>query len=254
MPTITRDGVDLEYGAVGEGPVVAFVPDAGMGPWMWAWVTEALAGPYRVLTYAPRGCDGSDPAPSEDGYSIPALAADLEAVLAAEGTRRAHVTGCGLGGQVAVEYAASAGRVRSVTVLGTEAHPTFTPALRETLCEADPIDSLEPYLGDVLDTLDGDQVRAWRTADDAPPPIRAAYLAAATAWDPPPLYDLELPVRVLHGGDDAVWSPGGGRELAEALPRGSFDVVREAPHLLPVATPTLVADEIAGIVDTTTDR
>jgi len=251
MPTVDRDGVALEYVVRGDGPVIAFVPDAAVGPWMWAWVTTALAGPYRVLTYAPRGCAGSEPVPVDDpdGYAVPALAADLEAVLAAVDTPRVHLVGSGLGGQVALEYAATAGRARSLTLLGTETHPTVDPAIRDTLCGADPIASLGPYLGDALAALDHDQVRAWRDRDDPSPSVRAAQLEAATAWDPPPLYEVTLPTRVLHGSDDAVWSPDGGEDLAAALPRATFDRVRDAPHLLPVATSTLVADEVAGLVD-----
>lgn len=260
MPTVDRDGHVLQYTIQGTGPTVVLVPDACVGPWMWAWVTDALAGPFRVLTYTPRGYGASSAAfddanatAASEGVTVPDLVADLDAVVTAVDPARVHVVGCGLGGQVALQYAATDGRTRTMTLLGTGPAPTFDREITATLCDPDPITSLRPYLGPVLDRLDTDQLRRWRTTDDPPPATRKCSLEAAAAFATPPLYDLTRPARVLHGEADTVWNIDGARALGEALPRATVDTVVDAPHLLPVATPTLVADEIAGLIDRSTD-
>lgn len=251
MPTVEEDGLTLRYAVRGDGPLVVLVPDAVVGPWMWAWVLEDLAGPFRVVTYALRGTDGSDPADDgeDGGYTVPVQVTDLEAVVSAMPARRVHLVGCGLGGQIALTYAATHDHVKTLTLVGTGPAPTLDPADRETLCAADPITSLGPYLGDALDRLDHEQLRAWRETDDPDPAVRSRQLAAAAAVDLPPLHEVTLPTRLLHGDRDRVWSLDGARTLTEGLPRGHLETVQDGPHLLPVATPRVVADEISGLLE-----
>lgn len=257
MPVTDRDGVTLEYGSRGEGPVVVVVPDACVGPWMYAWVVAELAGVVRVVTVAPRGCAGSDPAPNGGGgagYAVGEQTEDLEAVLEALAVQRVHLVGCGFGGQVCLRYAFDHGRARSLTLLGTERSPTVDAETRATLCDSDPLTSLTPYLGTVLDRLPTDQLRDWRARDDPPPPVRGHQLDAATGFEPPPLHEITVPTRCLVGERDAVWSVAGATTVAEALPHGTVDTVLDAPHLLPVGAPALVADEVVAQVEATTDE
>lgn len=241
MPTATRDGRDLPYRVHGEGPTVAFVPEACVGPWAWAWVMEGLGSEIQTVVYKPQAPTAADD--HED------MVADLEAVLSAVGCRRAHLVGCGLGGQIALTYAASYGRARSLLLMGT-GECDIDVGVRQTLLGSDLIQSLRPYLGQTLDDLDVETLRTWRERDDPTAEGRGRQLDLIECYTPPPLHELTLPVRVRHGGADRVVSPAAGESLAEGLPAGSYQVVLEAPHLLPVATPTLVADEVIGLVET----
>lgn len=253
MPTTNRDGVTLEYAVQGTGPVVVLVPDACLGPWMWAWVVDELAGAYTVVTTAPRGCAKSD-AGAASAYSVGELCDDLEAVLAAIDAARVHLVGSGFGGQICLDYAATYGRCRSLTLVGTGTRPAFDAGVIDQLCDPMLESVLELYLDDLQTALPTDQLQAWSGTDDPSPTVCRQQLNAATEYNPPSLYEITVPSRVLHGEGDRVWSVPGGETLATELPNATFDVVVDAPHLLPVATPTLVADEIAGLVDgTSTD-
>lgn len=256
MPATNRDGVTIEYGTRGTGPVVVLVPDACVGPWMYAWVVAELAELVRVVTVAPRGCAGSDPAPStdEDGYAVAEHSADVEAVLSELGARRVHVVGSGFGGQVGLEYAATYGRARSATLLGTATTPRFDPDIRTTLCTSNPIASLRPYLGPLLESLPSEQLRTWRDGEDPTPEVRGYQLDAATAFEGPPLHELTVPTNCFVGENDAVWSVEAATELGANLPNGRVETVIDAPHLLPVAAPTLVADEVVGLIEDTTEE
>lgn len=241
MPTATRDGREIPYRVQGEGPTVALLPDACVGPWAWAWVTEALGSEVQTVVYRPH-----EPTPADDHDG---LVADLEAVLSTVGCRRAHLVGCGLGGQIALTYAASYGRARSLLLMGT-GECDVEPGVRRALLESDPLESLRPYLGQTLAELDEETLRRWRDQDDPATAARGRQLELLEAYTPPPLYELTLPARVRHGEADRLIPPAAGEALADALPAGSYQVVLDAPHLLPVATPTLVADEVIGLVET----
>lgn len=240
MPTATRDGRELPYRVHGEGPTVAFVPDACVGPWSWAWVLEALGSEVQTVVYQPH-----DPL-AEDDHD--ALAADLEAVLSAVGCRRTHLVGCGLGGQIALAYAASYGRARSLLLMGT-GECEIEASVRRELLDPDPIESLRPYLGQTLEDLDEETISTWREDDDPEPAARGNHLDLLDRFSAPPLYELTLPARVRHGEEDRVIPPAAGQALSDGLPDGSYEVVLGAPHLLPVAAPTLVADEVIGLVE-----
>lgn len=240
MPTATRDGRDLPYRVHGEGPTVAFVSDACVGPWSWAWVIEALGSEVQTVVYQPHGPT------AEDDHD--AMAADLEAVLSAVGCRRTHLVGSGLGGQIALAYAASYGRARSLLLMGTGEYE-IAEAVRRELLSPDPIESLRPYLGVTLEDLDEETLCTWRENDDPEPVARGYHLDLFDRFTVPPLHELTLPVRVRHGEEDRVVPAAAGQELADGLPNGSYEAVLDAPHLLPVATPTLVADEVIGVVE-----
>lgn len=69
---------------------------------------------FRLVYYDRRGCGRSrlpgDEAPLPDGYALPQLAADLEALRAGLGFQRIVLLGLGLGGALAVEYALAYGQ------------------------------------------------------------------------------------------------------------------------------------------------
>ena len=256
MPTVTADGTALQYEVAGEAdrPTLVFVADAGVGPWAWGWQAPRLAGPYRTVVYAARGTDGSE---SAGPYTVARFAADLEAVLADAGVRRAHVVGAGLGGMVALRHAREYGRARSLTLFGAAAtgdavdgdalralHPTDPARLRESLSLA----FSEAFLAE-SDLLE--DVLAWRREEDATGDAVAGHLEAARSFDAGPLYELGVPALVCHGVDDPVVPAAAGRALAEDLPRGRFEAV-EGRRFCYVEHSAAVTDAVDRFVDEVT--
>lgn len=230
MPTVSADGTVLCYETRGEPdrPTVAFVPDAGFGPWLWGWQAPALSGPYRTVVYAGRGTDGSE---AEGPYTVDRFAADLEAVLAAADVDRAHLAGAGLGGTVALRYTREFGRGRSLTLFG--AAPAGERVDRDALAALHPTDptrlreSLSLAFTDRFLTESGlvEDVVAWRRREDATGDALVGHLAAASGFDARPLYEVSVPALVCHGVDDPVVPADAGRDLADELPRGRFRAV-----------------------------
>jgi len=231
METTTDGGTTLRYElSGGDGPAVAFVPEAAFGPWAWGWQAPALTGAHRTLVYAPRGTDGSDRA---GPYTVDRFAADLEAVANAAGVRRLHVVGAGLGAAIALRYAREYGRARSLALFGaTDSGERVDPAALSRL-HPDPDD--RAALEAALEVAFTDRFRAeselcerivgWRRGEDAAGEARAGHLRAAQASDPGPLYEHSLPTLVCHGVDDPVVPAAAGEALADALPRGRFEPI-----------------------------
>ena len=253
VPTVTVDGTDLRYEVEGrEGrAAVAFVPDVGVGPWLWGWQAPALASHYRTLVYAQRGTGRSD---TTGPYSVDRFAADLEAVLADAGVERVHLVGAGLGGMVALRYARAYGRARSLSLFGAAAsgdrvdaealeflHPDEPTRLRESLSLA----FTDRYLSEagVLD----DVVR-WRREEDAVGGALAGHREAALGFEAHALHEVERPALVCHGIDDPVVPAGVGQDLAAALPSGRFEAV-EGKRFCFLEHAAAVTDAVAGFLD-----
>ena len=91
---VENDGVGIHYEVHGEGrPVVLLhgFPDSGR---LWRHQVPSLAGAgFRVIVPDLRGFGASDKPEGIDHYNLLLLAADLDAVLDAEGISRAHLVG-----------------------------------------------------------------------------------------------------------------------------------------------------------------
>jgi pimeloyl-ACP methyl ester carboxylesterase len=259
MPHATNGSVSLHYDADGDGPAVAFVGDVGYGAWQWGWQHAAVAGPYESVVSDLRGTGRSDAPPGP--YAVPDLTADLHAVLSACGVRRAHLVGAGLGGMVALHSALTAGRARSLFLVGTAAtgadlgldplygDPGDRESLRESLAAALSADFFEAQDEAV------EQIVSWRAEEDAAREQWEAQAAAVDAFDlSDRLYEVTVPTLVCHGTDDAVWPVERGRALAEGLPRGEFVPLDGAGHLAHVEHSKTVNDRLVTFVEDHAER
>ncbi|WP_455449987.1 alpha/beta fold hydrolase [Natrinema thermotolerans] len=259
MPTATNGSVSLYYDRAGEGAPVVFVPEAGLGGWLWGWQHAAVAGPHEAVVWDLRGTGRSDAPPGP--YDLETLAADLEAVLADCGIPNAHLVGCGLGGAIALRAARDSSRVATLTLFGTAAEgeafdlePLFAPpddrdALRESLTAGLSTDFREAQ----PDALEG--IVDWRADGDAERDGWEAQVAAlegfdATDW----LVEVTQPTRVIHGGADELVSPAAGTALARGLPRGEFRNLEDAGHLCFIERSRTVNDLLLGFLADRTDE
>jgi pimeloyl-ACP methyl ester carboxylesterase len=251
VPYATNGDVALFYDTHGEDAVsdgtVVFVSDVGYGAWQWGWHVDAVAGERRTLTWDLRGTGRSDAPPGP--YTVNALAADLEAVLADAGVATAHLVGHGLGGMVALRHARRHGRAVALALCGIAADGDAVDA-----------DALDGLRGDGRDALEGafssafladgpvEQVVAWREEDDAGPEAWEAQAAAMRSFEAGPLYEVTLPALVFHGVDDPVVPPEAGESLATDLPRGRHEAVA-GRHLAAVEHARATADELLAFLD-----
>ncbi|THE65712.1 alpha/beta fold hydrolase [Salinadaptatus halalkaliphilus] len=257
MPTATNGSVSLYYDREGAGVPVVFVPEVGLGGWLWGWQHAAVAGPYEAVVWDLRGTGRSD-APSGP-YDLETLVADLEAVLTACDARSGHLVATGLGGLLALEAARTTARVESLTLFGTAsrgsgidleslwAPPDDREAIRDSLSAG----LSETFRREHPDVCEG--IVDWRADGDAD---RAGWTAQREALADIDLSDrlleVDQPTRVFHGTDDDIVALEAGRELARGLPRGEFVPIDDAGHLAFIERSRDVNDRLLGFLESQT--
>jgi pimeloyl-ACP methyl ester carboxylesterase len=249
MPTVQRDGVRLAYertGPAGGVPVV-LVEGLGYGRWMWNWQTDALhdAGFETIL---PDNRGTGDSAAPDGPYTIPELAADLEAVLADADVDDVHLVGASMGGMIALTHVLEYDRAASLTLLSTShggEEAVEIPAETQARMYATP-DGLDaeglirhrmaPALTDEFRESNPEVIERivdWRLDSDAPDHAREAQGAAVAAFDVADrLSEVAVPTLVIHGTADRVVPVENGRQLAAGIPDAALELVDGGPHLV----------------------
>ncbi|WP_330630449.1 alpha/beta fold hydrolase [Halocatena halophila] len=252
MPRVQTDGGELRYETTGSGPTVAFVNDLSFGVWQWAFQQPALAGPFETLAFDYRGAGDSTGGPIT---RVAEFVDDLATVLADHGARRVHLVGAGLGGMVALEYARQFGRARSLVLFGTtQSGDTIVNDAIETMCAQDE-SALDPCLD--RETLESApeinaQIQHWRESDDATGRVRDGQLAAMKAYSLDRPYDIDQHALIVHGNADPVVPVDAGRELAAALPRGTFEPI-DGKHMARIENAAHANDLLVGFLESHAD-
>ncbi|MDP9026111.1 MAG: alpha/beta hydrolase [Actinomycetota bacterium] len=231
-----------EGGPVRARPVL--VLHGGGGPFTIAPIAAHYEADSHVLLPTHPGWDGT---PRPDGVAdIPALGALYLQLLADRDLREVLVIGSSLGGWIAAEMAASdtehrIGRLVIIDGAGIEVpeHPVvnfFGLTLRQIAEHS----WHNPERGFIdPSTLPPERIAAQR----ANMQTMGVYTARHGMHDPAlqsRLGLVSIPVLVLWGASDRVFTPGYGRAYAAAFPNARFEVIAEAGHLpqleQPVAT------------------
>ena len=266
MPQADVGGVRLHYEVSGSGPMLVLLN--GIFQRLEAWDALLAHFPHRtLLRYDMRGQGRSDAPP---GAYTPALhAQDLQGLLAATGVERCALLGLSNGGVVAQHFASTRPPGLDALVLACTT-PRLDPLLRAK------VESWAAAL-----EAGGTRLRikiaapwAWgkRFTEANPQALAADALAAAAELAPaepaqrallegfltmddlrPALGRIETPTLVLSGGDDLLFPPAYGREIAAAIPGASFEVLPGVGHVAPVEDPAGFAGRVhaflAGTVE-----
>jgi pimeloyl-ACP methyl ester carboxylesterase len=202
-------------------------------------ITAVTSGDFeRALAMAP--------------YSLRDMAADGIAVLDQLGIDRAHVVGSSLGGMIAQRMAIEfPSRVLSLTsMMSSTGEPEYgqsTPEAQQVLFASRPADR-DGYVATAVRELewasrrygDAAQLRAHAAAsyDRAYYPAGVPRQLAAMILDgsrAQALSSLDVPTLVIHGLDDTLIDPSGGRRTAELVPNARLFLVEDMGHDRPRA-------------------
>lgn len=119
MSIATVNGIDLYYEETGQGFPLVWSHEFGGDHRSWEPQVRYFARRYRVITYNHRGYPPSTVPREADAYSQDLLIEDLHQLLRFLGIRRAHVGGCSMGANVALNFAiAHPDLARSLIVVG----------------------------------------------------------------------------------------------------------------------------------------
>lgn len=232
----------IHHTVMGEGPpVVLLHGGTGSSESYWAQQVPVLSEHFHLILMDHRGFGASD---YEGTFSIPACAADLEALLDGLGVEAASLVGLSLGGAIALQFALDRpARVRRL-VLADTFSGVFTERFRRFIDHA-LIASLEQGSHDLMFELNlqfafserylaehGDELevqkRAWREMDI---PRYVESLRAIRDWSiDDRLGEVAAPSLVLWGSEDIEVPRVYSDRLADALPHAVLSVIHGAGH------------------------
>lgn len=233
--------VRIHYRVMGEGPPVVLLHGLGSSGSDWFPVAPCLASDYRLLLIDLRG-HGLSSLPRR-GYSIARMAADVLAVLAAEGVEHAVLVGLSLGGCVALQTAIVApDRVSGLVLVNTFAR------LRSAGMRRGRIVRLRRALGGIdglarlvaASLFDDPEVQALvfeRMRRNDVGAIRRTMWAAARFDVRAYLGQITAPALVLVGDRDRTVPRLCANDLMAGLPTARLQTIPDAGHALPYDQP-----------------
>lgn len=272
VPRAPANGITIEYDTFGDATDPAVLLIMGLGAQMTAWDPKfcgAIANcGYFVIRFDNRDA-GLSTWLDDDGtralsdivargvspaYSLDDMAADAAGLLGALGVTSAHIVGASMGGMIAQSFAiAFPAMTRTLTsIMSTTGDPAVglpSPAALAALLAPAPTTREEAIEGGLVFSriisspgfhFDETRVRRKLAADYDrafhPSGVLRQGVALLTQPDrTSALGSLRVPTLVIHGAEDPLVNPSGGRATADAVPGARLNLIAGMGHDLPMA-------------------
>lgn len=245
MPiTTVADGTRIHYQTFGtpDGAPMLLIQGLGADSGSWLLQRFPFGAHHRCLAPDNRGVGRSDKPAGP--YDLEVMAADLVAVLDAEGIESAHVVGVSMGGILAQILAVRhPERVRSLVLSCTACrHHPWRKDLLASWVDLARAKGMRAFLGENLRWIVGNRsLRRFRPAMRLLGPIAfdvsadafVAQIEAILAMDDglrDELTDVTVPTLVIVGSQDILTPLGDSEELAALIPGAKLAVVRGGAH------------------------
>jgi pimeloyl-ACP methyl ester esterase len=243
MPFLSHAGVSLRYDRAGSGPPVLFIHGWTFNRTVWERQVLALRDRHTAITVDVRG-HGESSHP-RTGYSLGALAGDLEHLVRALNVPRIAVVGWSMGGMIAMELAQRLGeRLSALGLVCTTAGGLTDPKNPVAVPEAELASMRAGVEGDfrgfvrefaprLFKAGAASPLLAWAVAQmqKTPAHVASACLdALATADLRAGLANVEVPTVVFHGRHDTLTPLAGGEAIQKAIKGATLSVFEESGH------------------------
>jgi pimeloyl-ACP methyl ester carboxylesterase len=265
MPFVTANGVRTYFEMAGEGAPLLLIAGNGMDHTAFRDQVPSFSPHFRCITYDLRGIGKSDV--TDSGYTVPEMARDGLALLAALGFSGAHVAGYSLGGAIGQQMAIEApDRVKSLSLYSTFSH--VEPYLRrryellvKILLETTPelwamFTTFSAFGEEYINAHDAEigkeialRTARWQGAD-APSRVGLVghYEAILAHEVRSRLSEIRCPTWIAVGSSDPVAPPSYARYLHERIAGSRLRIYPGAPHRLLNFTPQFTADALGFLL------
>jgi pimeloyl-ACP methyl ester carboxylesterase len=254
VEVLQRNGLEIAYERVGEGPPLMLVHGAAVDSRMWRPQLAALADEFTVVAWDEPGAGCSSDVPAD--FALADYADCLAAVIDALDLGPAHVAGLSWGGTVALElYRHRPELVASLILVDTyagwkgslpEAEVQARVAdLRQMLAAADHV--FDPTLPGLFG---GDPPAEFvplleaMAADVRPESMRTALLVMAEADQRDLLPQIAVPTLLIWGELDARSPLSVARQFEHAVPDAKLVVIPGAGHVSNLEQPELFQNAV----------
>lgn len=274
MPFAHNGDVRLWFETFGEPDDPSLVLINGLGSqcinYRVEWVEKFVAEGLFVVRFDNRDVGRStwfDEAGTDGpAYTIDDMADDVAAVIEAAGAGSAHVLGLSMGGMIAQALAIRhPDRVRTLTsIMSSTGDPDVGQPSADSLTHLltpSPTDR-EGYLQHQLtsartwgspEALDDDWIRevqgeAFDRAFHPAGQVRQMYAVRTAPSRTEALGRVTVPTLVVHGDQDRLVDPSGGRRTAEAVPGARFELIEGMGHDYPPVWWDRIVELVASLV------
>ena len=261
MPFLSHAGISLRYDRAGAGPAVLLIHGWTFNRTVWERQVVALRDHHTVITVDLRGHGESSHL--RTGYTIGAMAGDLEHLVRALGVPRIAVVGWSLGGVVALELAQRLGeRVSALGLVCTTAGGLLDAknknarekeaAEMKAGIEADFRGFVRQFAPRIFKEGTASPFLAWAVSQMQKTPVHvagAAFDAFLAADLRGALKKLAVRTGVLHGRHDGLTTLAGAEELADGIPGATLTVFEESGHAPFLEEPEAFNQALAGLLD-----
>ncbi|MDX1911177.1 MAG: alpha/beta hydrolase [Saprospiraceae bacterium] len=259
------DGMHIHYRATGKGTPVLLLHDAESSLHTWAGWAEKLSEKQQVLSVDLPGFGLSGPHP-QGSYSAFMYASFLDSFLQKLNLKKVSLAGCGLGAQIAWQFAAeSPQKVDNLILLdapGFEEKSTSavdwlasTPIVNRMLWKITPRYFVRLALEDVWadDALVGDSLVSRHFDLLLLPGHRKAFTDRASVRDNRPPIDLieriSAPTLILWGAEDTRISPEHAYDFHKRIRGALIKIYRNTGHWPQEENPVQTAQDVQAFLD-----
>jgi len=228
----------------GTGPLLVLLPGLGRpSEDLDPFATRLAAAGYAIAQPDPRGSGGSTG--PLDNITLHDLAADIAAVIEAEGGGPVTIIGHAFGNRIARMLATDRpALVDTVVLLGCSGLVQPTPEIAEAIRLAQAVDTPPDIRAHAVRAAwygPGRDISVWMTGWSQP--VMKSYLAAAAATDTASWWTAgSARVLILQGADDASAPPENGHRLkAQIGDRATLHDLPGIGHAVPIEDPDAVA-------------
>lgn len=256
----TSDGAAIHYslhGAHPSAPRLALIHSLALDESIWGGVAGKLANQFEILTYDCRGHGKSER--RAESFSTDLFARDLAELLDHVGWPAAAVAGCSMGGCVAQAFAGLyPSRVTALGLIDTTAwYGDDAPRAwreRAAMARSKGLKSMVEFqttrwFSDKFRDSNADLVKKMSRiflANDLDCYAATCVMlgdADLRAYLP----TFHMPVAVIVGEEDYATPIAMARQLHEAIPGSSFQILPGARHLAPVESPEEIASGLRNL-------
>jgi pimeloyl-ACP methyl ester carboxylesterase len=251
MPSITTNGVQLNYIREGSGEPVLLVPGLLFGAKHWRPQIDVLRDEYDVIAVDLRGQHGSQTTHDPTEYDMWNQAEDIFGLIQQLEIAPVHYVGLSMGGFIGMRLALQHPEaLRDMVLMDTTDMPEHAEkvviyeAFRQIL-ESDGIEDVLPAMPKIFfkqSFIDGqpEQVESWLSDLRAGNPQGTARASRAVderddISDRTPT--ISIPTLVIHGTDDAAIDLERAEALAQRIPGARLETIDGAGHQSNVDSP-----------------
>ncbi|MCG8418172.1 MAG: alpha/beta fold hydrolase [Proteobacteria bacterium] len=287
MPVAHVNGIDIYWESMGHGEPMLLIMGLGaqLVTWDDEFCARLAGRGFRVIRFDNRDVGLSSRLdhlrvasmrqlllraalgrPVRAPYSLRDMAADAVGLLDALDIARAHIVGASMGGMIAQIMAIEhPGRVRSLTSIMSHPGDPLSKLARPRALRAFTLPyprTREEAIANYVATFRAIGSRGFAVDEDRlrrraalaydrsfyPRGLRRQFAAIAEAQSRvQALRSVRAPTMVLHGADDPLVPPRGGRATARAIPGARLRMIDGMGHDMPPDAWPLILDAIANV-------